>query len=117
MESWLRPHLDALRASVQAGFRFLHLPSVGNVLAVQGMRVSHGAMDMFQASAADDAIAARFRIEDLELGSPPAVWHKRGPVADVVPALLELPPHDSPGAPRLAGSPVSDLWLPGDALP
>ncbi|PKW13700.1 hypothetical protein A8926_1252 [Saccharopolyspora spinosa] len=73
-------------------------------------------MDMFMASAADDAIAARFRIEDLELGSPPAVWHRHGPVADVVPALLELPPHNSPGAPRLARSPVSELWLPGDPL-
>ncbi|MGI8309670.1 hypothetical protein [Saccharopolyspora hattusasensis] len=115
-EPWLRPHLDVLRQSVQVGFRFLHLPRFDNVLAVQGLRVSHGAMDMFKASAADDAIAARFRVEDLELGSPPAVWHKHGRVDDVVTALLELPPHGALGAPRLARSPVSDLWVPGNAL-
>ncbi|MGP4019077.1 hypothetical protein [Saccharopolyspora sp. 5N708] len=114
-EPWLRPHLDALRASVQAGFRFLHLPRFDDVLAVQGLRVSHGAMDMFRARSADDALAARFRIEDLERGSPPAVWHRYGSVADVVMELLGLPPHGAANAPSLARARL-DLWVPGDAL-
>lgn len=71
-------------------------------------------MDMFRASSADDALAARFRVEDLESSSPQAVWHRYGPVAEAVRALLELPPHGSPGAPSLARS--RSLWLPGDDL-
>jgi hypothetical protein len=113
-EPWLVPHLDALQASVRAGFRFLHLPRFDNVLVVQGFRVGCGAMDMFRASSAEEAIAARFRVEDLETGSPPALWHLYGPVADVVYALLELPLHGTPGAPALARSRA--LWIPGDDL-
>jgi hypothetical protein len=83
-DPWLVPHLAALRASVRAGFRFRfrHLPRFDDVLVVQGHRVSHGAMDMFRASSADDTIAARFRVEDLETRSAPTVWHRHGPVAD-----------------------------------
>ncbi|WP_235883520.1 hypothetical protein [Saccharopolyspora elongata] len=113
-DPWLVPHLDALRASVLAGFRFLHLPRFDDVLVLQGLRIAHGAMDMFRASSADDALAARFRVEDLESSSPQAVWHRYGPVAEAVRALLELPPHGSPGAPSLARS--RSLWLPGDDL-
>lgn len=116
-EPWLWPHLRAVEASVRAGFRFSHLPDVDNLLAVQGFRVHHGAMDMFLARSAFDALAARVRVEDLDFHwSPPPLWHARGAVADVVTELLELPPHGSPGAPTLAGSRPSDLWIPGDVV-
>src|SRR2546421_447181 len=109
-EPWLLPHLEAIQASVRAGFRFRHLPGFDNVLAVQGFRVACGAMDVYLARAPDDSLAARFRIDDLEFGSPPALWHRNGAVADVVTELLELPAHGTPGAPNTARSPATDLW-------
>ncbi|WP_246869003.1 hypothetical protein [Saccharopolyspora sp. ASAGF58] len=117
IEPWLRPHLAALEASVRSGFRFTHLPKVDSVLAVQGFRVREGAMDMFLARSAFDALAARVRVEDLEFhASPSPLWHARGAVADVVMELLGLPPHGSPGAPTVTCSRPSDLWVPGDVL-
>lgn len=75
----------AVEASVRAGFRFSYLPALDGVLAVQGIRVRHGAMDMYLARSASDALAARVRVDDLEFhSSPPPLWHARGAVADVV---------------------------------
>ena len=109
--------IEAVQASVRAGFRFRYLPTIDNIVALQGIRISSGAMDMYLAQAPGDAIAARFRIDDLEQGrTPQALWHRRGAVTDVVFGLLELPPHGSPGAPTLARLRPSDLWVPGDAL-
>ncbi|MGI8309655.1 hypothetical protein [Saccharopolyspora hattusasensis] len=99
-----------------AGFRFVHLPGFDDVLAVQGWRVDHGAMDMFLVRAPLDALASRVRVEDLNFaGASPTLWEKSGAVADVVMELLGLPTHGSPGAPMLAQS-RSLLWVPGDAL-
>ncbi|MGW5644861.1 hypothetical protein ACWEV3_34725 [Saccharopolyspora sp. NPDC003752] len=117
IDSTHRAAIEAVEASARAGFRFRHLPTLDNLLAVQGIRVSAGAMDMYMAEAPGKAIGARFRIEDLELDrTPPALWHRHGPVPDVVFGLLELPPHGSPGAPTLARSCPSGLWVPGDVL-
>ncbi|MEV0049785.1 hypothetical protein AB0H34_04715 [Saccharopolyspora shandongensis] len=116
-EAWLRPHLGAVEASVRAGFRFSYLPTLDGVLAVQGFRVLDGAMDMYLARSAFDALAARIRVDDLEFhASPSPLWHARGAVADVVMELLGLPPHGSPGAPVLALSRPSELWVPGDSV-
>ncbi|MGI8308722.1 hypothetical protein [Saccharopolyspora hattusasensis] len=115
-EAWLRPHLGAVEASVRAGFRFSYLPAVDGVLAVQGIRVRHGAMDMYLARSASDALAARVRVDDLEFHSSPPLWHARGAVADVVMELLGLPPHGSPGAPALTLSRPSELWIPSDSV-
>ena len=112
---WLRPHMQAIEASLRVGFQFRHLPTLDNLLAVQGIRVASGAMDIFMASSATDALAARFRVEDLERGTPPALWHRHGSVAEVVFKLLELPPHGTAGAPVLAAAPISDLWVPPSA--
>lgn len=112
-ESWLRSHLAALEACVLAGFRFRYLPTLDDLARVQGFRVASGAMDVFVAESADRASAARFRVEDFANGyTPPALWHRRGGVADVVMELLELAPHGSPGAPELANERVDDLWIP-----
>ncbi|GAA4840249.1 hypothetical protein GCM10025787_21350 [Saccharopolyspora rosea] len=97
---------------MRRGFRFRHLPSTGDIAEVQGFRVEHGAIDIFRARSADDALGARFRVEDLERGSSAALWHRCGPVADVVTELLALPPHDTGGAPGLAAVRAPDLWLP-----
>jgi hypothetical protein len=116
-EAWLRSHLGAIEASVRAGFRFSYLPGLDDVVAVQGIRVQHGAMDMYLARSAFDALAARIRVDDLEFHrSPPPLWHTRGAVADVVMELLGLPSHGSPGAPTLAHFRPSDLWIPSDSV-
>lgn len=99
MEVRFGSHLGVIAATVRAGFRFRYLPSLAEIVAVQGFRVRGGAMDVYLVRAEDDALAARFRVEDLEDPTPQAIWHRRGSVADVVAELLELPAHGTPGAP------------------
>ncbi|MCX2733299.1 hypothetical protein OOZ19_23905 [Saccharopolyspora sp. NFXS83] len=115
VESSYLPHLAAIRASVCAGFRFQHLPSRDEVLAVYGFRASHGAMDTYVAHDRHDATAARYRLDDLDHGSPRPPWERHGNVADVVAELLELPPHGTRGAPGRTGS-TSELWLPAHVV-
>lgn len=100
-------HLAAIRASVHEGFRFRYLPTGrDDELVLQGFRVENGVMDTFLAHAADDAVAARYRLSDLELPDPPALWRRDGPVDEVVQALLALPAHGARGSPVLGGFPV-----------
>ncbi|GAB2659817.1 hypothetical protein GCM10027271_18150 [Saccharopolyspora gloriosae] len=115
VESSFLPHLAAIRASVRAGFRFQHVPSRGEVLSVHGFRASHGAMDTYVAHDRHDATAARYRLADLDRGTPQPLWQRHGNVADVVTELLELPPHGAPGAPGRTGS-ASALWLPSHVV-
>lgn len=112
VEAWLRPHIEALETSVRHGFRFQHLPNTGDIAEVLGIRVQHDTIDVFRARSAEDALAARFRVDDLEHGTPTALWHHRGTVADVIAELLALPPHGTHGTPRLATVRAPDLWLP-----
>ena len=109
------PHLEAIRASVRAGFRFRHLPSHSRMRALHGFRARSGVMDMYLARDTHDAFAARVRLADLELPrTPPPLWHDSGPVVDVVRALLELPEHGARGAPVRPVDPPSELlWVPG----
>ncbi|GAB2658155.1 hypothetical protein GCM10027271_16020 [Saccharopolyspora gloriosae] len=100
-------HLAAIRASVRAGFRFRHLPTgQEDEFVLQGFRVENGVMDTYLTYAADDAVAARYRVSDLELPDPPALWRRDGPVDEVVLALLALPAHGARGSPMAAGFPV-----------
>ncbi|MFI0465220.1 hypothetical protein ACH347_14185 [Saccharopolyspora sp. 5N102] len=110
-----RAAIAAIEASMRAGFRFRHLPTIDNLLALQGIRISSGVIDVYLTEAPHIASAARFRVEDIESGvAPPSLWYRNGTVEEVVRALLDLPPHGSPGAPNLARS--RSLWLPGDDL-
>ncbi|MEU6133196.1 hypothetical protein ABZ805_28795 [Saccharopolyspora sp. NPDC047091] len=99
MEARFGSHLGVIAATVRAGFRFRYLPSLAEIDAVQGFRVRAGAMDVYLVRAEQDALAARFRVDDLEDPVPHAIWHRRGSVADVVADLLALPAHGTPGAP------------------
>ncbi|GAA4840232.1 hypothetical protein GCM10025787_21320 [Saccharopolyspora rosea] len=112
-EAWLRPHIEALETSVRHGFRFQHLPNIGEIAEVLGFRVERDTIDVFRARSAEDALGARFRVEDLEHGSSPAaLWHRSGPVAEVIAELLALPAHGIRGAPDLAAVRAPDLWVP-----
>ena len=111
-----KPHLEAIRASMRAGFRFRQLPSAENLTALQAFRVSPPVIDMYLVRDAEDAFAARMRLDDLDSPDPPALWHERGSVEDVVMQLLELPP-SSARSPLITASrrpsDGSDLWVPG----
>lgn len=112
----IKPHLDAIRASVRAGFRFEHLPSAENVTALQAFRVSPPVIDMYLVRDAEDAFAAQMRLDDLDSPDPPAVWHERGSVEDVVMQLLELPASSARSPLVTASRRPSDwsgLWIPG----
>ncbi|MEU5848311.1 hypothetical protein [Saccharopolyspora shandongensis] len=111
-----RAAIAAIEASMRAGFRFRHLPALDDLRAVQGIRVSSGAIDVYLAEAPHLASGARFRVEDIESGvAPPSLWYRNGTVGEVVYALLDLPPHGAPNSPNLARS-RPFLWLPGDDL-
>src|SRR5699024_4012375 len=107
------PHIAAIRRSKAAGFRFLHLPdSSGQTLIAIHAERRHGeVVDTETIRSRTEALAARFRTEDYPSGDP--LWQEHGMAADVITALLALPPHGTPGAPKLARPASSALWLPG----
>ncbi|TDD40299.1 hypothetical protein [Saccharopolyspora elongata] len=115
LPGWLRPHLAAIEDTCRAGFVFAYWPSRENPLSLHAFHKAHGAMDTYSATSTEDAVAARFRLEDLETARPQPLWYAAGTVTDVVAELMRLPPHGSKGAPRLALSVPSELWVPSIA--
>lgn len=105
-------HIAAIRRAVLAGFHFLHLTNADGkeVAAIHAERIQSDIAETFLFSAADQAIASRFRIDDYPHGNP--LWQQHGSVEDVITALLELPLPGSPGAPTRTQRRASDLWLP-----
>lgn len=105
------PHLAAIERSRQAGFRFLRLPdNAGNDAVIHAGRQLGAVVERYTIQDMTRAIAARFRVEDYPTGDP--VWQEHGTVHDVITALLDLPPHGTPGAPVLTRRTSSSLWLP-----
>ncbi|QUH01531.1 hypothetical protein HUO13_12560 [Saccharopolyspora erythraea] len=108
------PHLAALKRSVESGFRVRHFGACDGrtVTAIYAERwCAYGVVDSYTLRAMTEAVAARVRIEDYPHGDP--LWETTGTVADVITALLELPPHGHPGAPGQARRPSTAFWLPG----
>ncbi|MBE9372977.1 hypothetical protein IQ251_00810 [Saccharopolyspora sp. HNM0983] len=106
------PHIAAIRHSVLAGFRFLHLRDTSQqIIAINAERVRGGTVETFTIRAMHEALAGRFRTDDYPAGDP--VWQQHGTAADVITALLDLPPPDSPQAPTRTLRRPSGLWLPG----
>lgn len=116
LPGWLRPHIEAIEDSRRAGFRFLFLPNPENPVMLQAIHNAHGAANFYTACSASDAVAARFRLEDLEDQRPQPLWRAYGSVTDVVTELLQLPPHGSKGAPSLALPVSGELWVPPFSL-
>jgi hypothetical protein len=107
--------LDRVRDLVRAGFTGTPLcDESGEFVAVQAVRVRSGHIETVLIYGEHDAIAARCR-DELR---PAVLWHQAGSTADVIAALLELPPPDARDAPTLARSMPSELWIPpGSASP
>ncbi|SNR55727.1 hypothetical protein SAMN06265360_11011 [Haloechinothrix alba] len=112
-----RPHIEALRRSVTAGFTFRHLyDSSGAVVdALYAQRWRAGVMDTFLVHGMHEAIAARYPAPGAQI-EPEPLWHRSGTVAEVIDALLELPDNDRPGAPRRRLRAPDGLWVPGRAM-
>ncbi|OLT47585.1 hypothetical protein BJF85_15605 [Saccharomonospora sp. CUA-673] len=106
------PHLEAIKRSAEAGFRFLHVREAagGAVTAIHAERKHRGVVETFLLQDVSDAVAARFRSEDYPSGDP--VWQEHGTVADVIAALLSLPPPGAPGAPTRKRRVSRSLWMP-----
>lgn len=104
------PEVQRLLDLVDAGWRFLQpFTAGGHVVQVQAYRAWPGGwVDVLRVRAVTDAAGLR-----SDGGSPPGiVWSRDGGVADVVDALLTLPPPDAPGAPRLVRGTGPGLWTP-----
>lgn len=108
------PHIAAIRQSADAGFQFLHLraPDGRQIAAINAERVRGGVVETYTIQAMDEAIAARFRVDDYPNGDP--LWQQHGTVEEVITALLGLPPPSAPGAPNRTHRRPSGLWLPGE---
>lgn len=107
------PHINAIRRSVAAGFRFLHLREGESVAvtAIHAQRLCGGVVETYTFRHMTEAVAARFRAEDYPRSDP--LWQQQGTVEAVITALLDLPPHGAPGAPATTRLAPSSLWLPG----
>jgi hypothetical protein len=108
------PHIAAIRRSMDAGFQFLHLPDTDgqDLAAIYAERTRGGVVETYSVRSMDEAIAARFRVDDYPDGDP--LWQRHGTVEEVVTALLEPAPPSAPEAPNRSHPRPSRLWLPGE---
>ncbi|MGW3471257.1 hypothetical protein ACWDKQ_22995 [Saccharopolyspora sp. NPDC000995] len=95
---WLRPHIEAIEDTRRAGFVFVYLPNLANMTTLQGILKTSGALNIYGATSTSDAVAVRFRLDELETQRPRPLWHTHGSVTDVVRELMQ---------PNAAGIPVS----------
>ncbi len=128
-----RPHLDALRASVNRGFQFIHRsdphgrtlagpelvaaaqqdPRAPHIGLVYAYRLRGPVVDTYIVVDLHNAVGQRVRAEEWGERRTEALWSITGSVAEVVYAVLDLPDPDTPGAPRVARRrPGGGLWLP-----
>jgi hypothetical protein len=92
------PHLAALGRCVDEGFRFHSITD-----GLHGYRIRAQAIEVLLVRDASEALAARYRMADLDDPGPvAALWSAGGSVAAVVAGLLSLPKHGDRGAPSLA---------------
>jgi hypothetical protein len=92
------PHLAALGRCVEEGFRFREITG-----GLHGFRIRAEALDILLVRDVSAALAARYRMADLDdRGPAAALWSADGSVAQVVAGLLSLPKHGERGAPSLA---------------
>ncbi|WP_132878652.1 hypothetical protein [Tamaricihabitans halophyticus] len=89
------PNMDItgkLTALIDAGFQFVHPRNAeGEVVAIVGMRVHQGVVDLVRLHGADDAIATRAPVDEEDVLAPKAVlWERSGESEAVIDALLEL---------------------------
>ncbi|GLZ34101.1 hypothetical protein Lesp02_62880 [Lentzea sp. NBRC 105346] len=101
------PELQHLIDLVHAGWVFLPSMADGVVTAMHGVRMWPGGWtDAVRVRHTTDAKALR---SDYDGG---LVWERSGSLADVVHALIMLPPPGTPTAPRLVTGTAPKPWMP-----
>lgn len=113
---------DGLQALIARDFHFAHpRDSNGTLIAVVGIRVHHGVIDIVQLYGEDDADAARIPGDEPDVLFPKTVlWRTTGQATDVIEAALALenpeaePPAQTKGCwvPTQAGR---SAWLAASA--
>lgn len=83
---------DGLQALIARDFQFAHpRDTQGALIAVVGIRVHHGVIDIVQLYGEDDADAARVPGEEPDVLFPRTVlWRTTGTSREVISAMLEL---------------------------
>ncbi|GAA2780737.1 hypothetical protein [Saccharopolyspora taberi] len=102
---------DGLQALISRDFQFAHpRDSVGSLVAVVGLRVHHGVIDIVQLYGEDDADAARIPGDEPDVLFPQTViWRTTGRAREVIKQVLAL---EDPV--ELAGS-AAGCWVPTHA--
>lgn len=108
-----------LQHLIERGFQFVHPRDAnGEVLAVVGVRVHDGVVDVVRLHAADDVLATRIPCGEDILEPTTVLWKASGSVQAVLEQVLALPEDHVPGAagndsPGSGDAPVSGCWIPG----
>ena len=99
---------DGLQALIARDFQFTHPRDTnGSLIAVVGIRVHHGVIDIVQLYGEHDADAARIPGEEPDVLFPRTVlWRTTGSAREVVNATLAL------GDPLPAPNPAKGCWVP-----
>jgi hypothetical protein len=107
--------LESLRMLVDRGFFFQALrDDEGEIEVVVGSFGWHGYFDRIHVWGEHEACAAREKgARHPAIGN--VVWSHEGIAVDTALALLELPAPGEPGAPTVARTAPSGLWLPPGA--
>ena len=102
---------DGLQALISRDFQFAHpRDSVGSLVAVVGLRVHHGVIDIVQLYGEDDADAARIPGDEPDVLFPQTViWRTTGLARDVIQRVLSLED------PVEASATSAGCWLPTHA--
>lgn len=84
---------DRLRQLIARGFRFAHpRDSEGALVAIVGVRVHHGVIDIVQLHSETDADGARIPGDEPDILFPRTVlWRSAGPALDILESALALP--------------------------
>ncbi|MET1074850.1 MAG: hypothetical protein ABWY11_19535 [Umezawaea sp.] len=104
--------VEPLAELVNRGFFFQTVPDEkGEIAVVVGSYGWHGYFDRIHVWGEHEAIAAR-ELTDHRPFSGNVVWSYEGSACDAAQALLDLPKPGEPGAPTVARTAPSRLWLP-----
>ena len=103
---------NGLQALIARGFQFAHpRDASGALVAVVGIRVYRGVIDILQLFGEDDADAARVPGDEPDILFPKKVlWRTNGSARDVIFQLLSL----ADPAPEV-GTPAHGYWVPTHA--
>ncbi|GAA1984934.1 hypothetical protein [Amycolatopsis minnesotensis] len=105
-----------LQHLIERGYQFVHPRDAnGEVLAVVGVRVHDGVVDVVRLHAENEVLATRIPAGEDILEPTTVLWKATGSVQAVLEQVLSLPEDHVPGVDYDADSdaPVTGCWVPG----